>query len=228
MQKKIIVLFIFSGLLCLAGCQNNNASFTPDQIRKEDKEIKQTYRDCGLEEKLRFDIFRRALLGALKIEPQKPHVITIIDFTKPSSEKRCLVVDLQEHEVLFHTYVAHGSGSGENYAKIFSNKGGSHCSSLGFYKTAETYQGKHGYSLRLDGLEQGINHNARNRAIVIHGAKYVNPDFIKKQGRLGRSWGCPAFAPDVAPKIIDAIRNGSCLYIHADDEAYLSQSLYGK
>ncbi len=119
-------------------------------------------------------------------------VLTIIDFSKPSTEKRLFVFDIQNMKVLYQTYVAHGVNSGTLYAKRFSNKPGSNMSSLGFYITGETYIGQHGYSLRLDGLETGINNNANKRAIVMHSADYASTGFINARGYLGRSYGCPA------------------------------------
>src|SRR5690606_1715776 len=119
-------------------------------------------------------------------------ILTIIDFTLPSSQKRMWVIDMKENKVLYNTVVSHGKNSGKEYATRFSNRPESHQSSLGFYATAETYIGKHGLSLRLDGLEKGINDNARMRDIVIHGASYANESWVDAQGWLGRSYGCPA------------------------------------
>lgn len=143
----------------------------------------------------------------------------------PSTEKRLWVIDVETGEILFNDFVSHGKNSGELYATSFSNLNSSYKSSLGFYQTAETYTGKHGYSLRLDGLESGINDNARNRAIVIHGAGYANPDFIEKTGRLGRSLGCPALPEDSAKALIDLIKEKSCLFIYANEFGYLNNSI---
>jgi hypothetical protein len=122
------------------------------------------------------------------------------------------VIDLSSNRLLFHEYVAHGSGSGGNSASRFSNRDGSHQSNIGLMKTAETYSGKHGYSLKLDGLERGWNSNARSRAIVIHAADYVSEAFIQANGRLGRSWGCPALRPEISRKVIDTIKGGSLVF----------------
>ncbi len=151
-------------------------------------------------------------------------VITIIDFSKPSSEKRFYVIDLVEEKIVKKTYVAHGMGSGANYAEKFSNTPGSKMSSAGFYLTDKTYNGKHGYSLKLRGLEEGINDNAYKRAIVIHGAWYVSEEFIKKNGRLGRSWGCPALEENEAKEIIDLIKNKTLLFIYTNDKDYFFNS----
>jgi hypothetical protein len=140
-------------------------------------------------------------------------ILTIIDFSLSSTQKRLWVLDMETNKVLFHTLVAHGKNSGEEFATIFSNKSESFKSSLGFYLTAELYSGKHGTSLKLDGVEKGVNDNARDRAIVIHGADYVSENFIKNYGRLGRSQGCPALPNDLSNKIISQIKNKSVLFI---------------
>lgn len=151
-------------------------------------------------------------------------VITIIDFSLPSNQKRLWVIDLEEVKVLYHSLVSHGRNTGEVMAKKFSNKSGSYASSPGFYTTGETYFGKHGLSLRLDGIENGINDNARERAIVMHGADYVSPEFIEKYGRLGRSLGCPAVPEEQSKEIIETIKNGTCLFVYPPTESYLLNS----
>jgi len=153
-----------------------------------------------------------------------PEVITIIDFSLPSDQKRLWVLDLIQAKVLFHCLVSHGRKSGELMAEYFSNAPESNASSLGFYITGETYIGKHGLSLALDGIEKGINDNARKRAIVIHGADYVSTDFIRKYGRLGRSLGCPAIPEEMNKEIIESIQDGTCLFIYWPSENYLSNS----
>ena len=128
--------------------------------------------------------------------------------------------------MLFHRLVAHGRGSGDNVPTRFSNRDGSLESSLGLFMTQETYVGHNGYSLRLQGLEPGINDHARERTIVMHGAWYVTPEFARAHGRLGRSWGCPALNPEIAHTVIDRIRNGSLLFVYAPDAAWLTHSTY--
>jgi len=154
----------------------------------------------------------------------KDNIISIVDFTLPSSTKRLFVIDLDDYRVLYNTYVAHGVNSGREYANQFSNTPSSYKSSLGFYETLQTYMGEHGYSLRLDGLEKGINDNANSRDIVIHAADYVNESFIRSQGYIGRSWGCPALPEKLHKPIIDKIKNGSCLFIYSTNNAYLKKS----
>jgi len=175
------------------------------------------------------DLLQTALLGyeLLKKEQtiNRPEVITIIDFSLPSNQERLWVLDLVESKVLYHCLVSHGRNSGEVMAEKFSNKPGSYASSPGFYTTGETYFGKHGFSLRLNGIENGINDKARERAIVIHGADYVSSEFIEKNGRLGRSLGCPAVPEELSTEIIETIKDGTCLFVYAPTDSYLSESL---
>lgn len=154
----------------------------------------------------------------------KDNIISIIDFSLPSSKKRMFVIDLNDLHVLYNTYVAHGVNSGREYANQFSNKPESNKSSLGFYETKNTYLGGNGYSLRLEGLEKGINDNADKRDIVIHGAEYVNESLIRAQGYIGRSWGCPALPEKLHKPIIDKIKNGTCLFIYSTESSYLKKS----
>ena len=151
-------------------------------------------------------------------------VLSIIDFTQPSSRKRLFIVDVENFKLLFNTYVAHGQNTGEEYARKFSNKPESFQSSLGFYVTTGTYFGKNGFSMQLNGLEYGINDRADERAIVMHGAPYVSEGFIRSRGYLGRSHGCPAVPEKLNKPIIDKIKNGSCLFIYGNDKKYLNRS----
>ena len=193
----------------------------------EDVDIHQLWLDCRLKEEVSFEVFSTAILGYRQIDNlKKKNIVTIIDFSKPSTDKRFFVVDLENKQLLYKCYVAHGKNSGDNYAKSFSNQSESRKSSLGFFLTAETYSGDHGYSLKLDGLEKGINDNARLREIVIHGAEYVSDEFIKKYSRLGRSWGCPALPVEISKEIIDKISGGSCLFIYGDDDYYRKNSTF--
>jgi len=153
-------------------------------------------------------------------------VITIIDFTKPSSQERLFVIDLVGEKIIFKSLVAHGKNSGENYATSFSNNPDSHQSSLGYYLTDKSYVGRHGYSLLLDGLEKGINDNARKRAVVIHGAEYVSQRYIVSNDRLGRSFGCPALPEETASEIIDTIQEKSLLFIYSTDRNYCKNSSF--
>jgi hypothetical protein len=154
----------------------------------------------------------------------RPEVITIIDFSLPSDRERLWVLDIINKKVLYYCLVSHGRNSGDLNAESFSNVPGSYASSPGFYSTGETYQGKHGLSLTLDGLETNINDNARIRTIVIHGAGYVSSEFISRHGRLGRSQGCPAVPADQSKEIINTIKGGSCLFIYSSASDYTSNS----
>lgn len=171
-----------------------------------------------------FLAFRQAVEGYSRIEQKNKPFLTLIDFTKPSTEKRLFVFDMEKKQLLYSSFVAHGRNSGENYATSFSNKQGSYKSSLGFYLTGDTYQGKNGYSLILDGLEEGVNDKARERAIVMHGAAYANPAVIASAGRLGRSLGCPALPQAVTKPIINTIKGGSVLFIYANNQDYMAKT----
>jgi hypothetical protein len=151
-------------------------------------------------------------------------ILTIIDYSKSSREKRMFVVDLKSQTILFHTVVAHGRNSGQEFAKEFSNNMNSHQTSLGFYITGSTYAGSNGYSLQLKGIEAGINDRALARAIVIHGAAYANESTIYARGYLGRSYGCPALPQKMSAKIIDKIKGGSLLFAYYPDNKYLKKS----
>jgi hypothetical protein len=151
-------------------------------------------------------------------------IITIADLSKPSTQKRLYVINIKTGEVLFQTFVAHGRNSGQEYATNFSNSKSSFESSLGFYVTTNTYNGKHGYSLRLNGCEKGINDNACKRAIVVHGANYVSESYIHQNGFLGRSQGCPAIPLALSKNIINVIKNGSCFFVYSPSKKYLAQS----
>ncbi len=152
--------------------------------------------------------------------------LTLIDYSLSANLPRLWVFDLSSGKLLFQELVAHGKNSGETYAQDFSNTNGSLQSSLGLFKTAETYKGAHGYSLRMDGLEEGFNDLARERAIVFHGAPYVNTEHIRKHGRLGRSWGCPAVSNGVARKVIDTIKGEQFLFSYYPDQQWLSNSKF--
>src|SRR6266498_391803 len=170
-------------------------------------------------------VFTSALQGLQKLDSRgvirKDDIITIVDFSQPSNKKRLYVVDLQNKQILFNTLVAHGRNTGTLWAKSFSNEASSLKSSPGFYVTEDTYFGHNGYSLRLDGQEKNINDNAINRAVVMHGAPYVDQSAINSLGFLGRSWGCPAVPVSSHRTIINTIKNGTCLFVYSPDINYL-------
>lgn len=210
--------------------KSNLKSATASNLGAFDKMVLSEYLDINEKnyDKPELESFKAAFKGYNKLKEQgkiKKEILTILDFTKSSTERRMWVIDMKNHEILYQTVVSHGKNSGKEFATDFSNEIESYKSSLGFYTTGETYNGKHGLSLRLDGLEMGINHNARERDIVMHAADYANENLGKSQGYLGRSLGCPALPENVAFKIINLIKDDSCLFIyHADKKDYLAKS----
>ena len=233
MLQKIIVIFTFSLLSITASAK---PSFMPSKVilsgmTVDDKLvlIDQMYFNLnGNHNKLpNIECFSKGLLGFYNLKGKgkiKKDIITIIDYTMPSSAKRLWVIDLENNKVLYNTLVAHGVNSGTTYAKRFSNKAESNMSSLGFFTTGEAYIGKHGLSMKLDGLEKGINNKARMRDVVMHGADYVSPAYIKSNKLLGRSQGCPALPHKFSKKIIKTIKNRSCLFIYNPDKNYLRKT----
>ncbi|PWB20000.1 murein L,D-transpeptidase catalytic domain family protein [Flavobacterium sp. HTF] len=168
-------------------------------------------------------IFSEALKGFYLLKERgaiQKDILTLIDFSLSSNTKRLWVIDLSSNTILFQSLVAHGRNTGEEFASAFSNSNSSFKSSLGFYATGEIYQGKHGASLRLDGLERGVNDNARERGVVVHGADYVSESFIRNHKRLGRSQGCPALPVELTNEIIQTIKNKSCLYIYHPSRSF--------
>jgi hypothetical protein len=150
--------------------------------------------------------------------------LAVIDYSLPSTQRRLWVFDLARDRLLHHEHVAHGQGSGDNLATRFSNQHRSHATSLGLFRTAETYMGGNGYSLRMDGLDPGFNDNARDRAIVVHGAAYAEPRSIPMRGRLGRSHGCPAVRQSIARVLIDDIKQRQLVFSYANDAQWLRQA----
>ena len=193
--------------------------------------IQSLYTSIGLEQyDLSYKVFRYAVIGYYTLRMQgklsDKNLLSIIDFTKPSSKKRFYTIDIASHTVKFFTYVSHGKNTGEEIAKSFSNIVHSNQSSLGFYITAETYIGSKGYSLKLDGVESGYNDNMRKRAVVMHDADYVSEYWIKRYGRLGRSQGCPALPKEISKEVINTIKDHTAIFAYYNDENYLSTSKY--
>jgi len=175
-----------------------------------------------------YEVFSMALTGFFNLKAGdqiRNNILTIIDFSISSNTERMWIVDMNKMKVVHHSLVAHGRNSGDEFARSFSNKPSSYQSSLGFYLTDDIYFGRHGMSLHLDGIESNVNDNARERAIVIHGADYVSRDFIRNYGRLGRSFGCPSIPMENHEQIISLLSNGSCIYIYYPDEKYMSNSI---
>jgi hypothetical protein len=199
----------------------------PGSINKTTDKASIIYNDLDADE-LSYDAFILAYEGFNRIFSKQmidnDSLLTIIDYSLPSDQKRLWIIDIKNQKVLENTLVAHGKASGTLIAESFSDLPQSHQSCLGFFVTGKTYVGKHGYSLILNGIEEGINKNARKRSIVFHGASYVSTTFIEKNGRLGRSFGCPALPLDQNARIIDLIKDNTCVFIYSTDQAYLTHS----
>jgi hypothetical protein len=188
------------------------------------------YDDVGLEEVIDYAVFELGMIGYFNLLAEdllpRDSIITIIDYTLPSTEERLVVIDLEERELLHESLVAHGRNTGENYAEEFSNTPGSLQSSLGFYVTEDDYVGVHGKSLKLSGVDTLYNDNAMSRYIVVHGAWYCSEEFAEKHGRLGRSWGCPVLPVGLSNEIIDLVKDGTCMFVYFDHDEYLEDSIY--
>jgi len=222
-MKKSIIYFL---LLFIPVA--NNADISDFQTIKNATFT--TYNLLNLAENgLSSDVFNFAIKGFMKLGNEgklaNKNIITIVDYSQSSNAKRLYVIDLQNKKLLFHTYVAHGRNTGQEFAKSFSNSEGSLKSSLGFFVTEHPVIGSHtGFGLLINGLEKGFNDNAERRSIIFHAAEYVSECFIKNNGRLGRSLGCPALPPESNKQIIETIKGGTCLFIYNDDKDYLNHS----
>ncbi len=229
-QIIFILLLIIAGALYLQGMQ----LIDQDDPLIESNDTIITSRIDHLIDSLNISepAFNLALNGYYNLKSKdllkNDSLIAIVDFSKSSEKKRLYIIDIKNQEIIKNTYVAHGMKSGVQIAESFSNRRLSNKSSLGLYLTQEIYQGKHGYSLRIEGMSKDLNDNAYKRAIVIHGADYVSEDFIQRNGRLGRSFGCPAVPMNEVNEIIDLIKNGTCLYIYHPSLIPISQSALEK
>ena len=215
MNQRLSMFLI--GLLTLAGlatASGEPSRRTLDLFQAEAPELNPAVLEAALS----------ATQCAQRNTPVKRKILSVIDYSLPSTEPRLWVFDLEKRELLFHELVAHGVNTGENMATRFSNVEGSRQSSLGLFLTDKTYIGRNGYSLKLHGLEEGVNHRALERTIVLHGAWYVSEAFRREHGRLGRSWGCPAVKREVAKPLIDTIKDGSLLFVYYPDPEWLSSS----
>lgn len=222
MRKLLVLLFV---LMLLPVIDKAGPEKLPEVDENEEVYSVLHLGEMGLSN----DAFRFALRGFERMKKEgkllNQSILTIIDFSQSSTKKRMYVIDLYKKVLLFNTYVAHGKNTGEEFAQRFSNIPGTFQSSLGFYLTENMSIGsKVGLSLLLKGLEQGINDKAREREIIIHGADYATEDFIKKTGRLGRSYGCPSLPPDVIKPVAETIKNGSLLFIYSPDKNYFQKS----
>jgi hypothetical protein len=232
MQKFVITALIVSLFSFSAGSKTIPGNFTHTRSESDncksslDVYLKKFYKGAGLREAgLEYSLFRNAVVGYYNLKKQdkaRRPVISVIDFGLPSTRKRMWIIDLKKKQLLEHTLVAHGKNSGENFAVNFSNTPNSYMSSLGFYVTGKTYTGKHGLSLKLSGVDPGYNTNADSRAIVLHGAPYVNENIAKCYGRIGRSLGCPAVPVEKTSSIIEMVKNGSVLFVCNQNKSFSS------
>jgi hypothetical protein len=211
-------------LVCASGARASGANAAAAAVLNRD--AWNTVRLDGLDSRVLTLALQSAAAAVGHGDAALPPTLTVIDYSRPSTEPRMWVYDIQTHELLFHELVSHGRGSGKTMATAFSNAVESNMTSLGLFRTAEAYVGHNGYSLRLDGLEKGTNDNARDRAIVIHGAPYVNAATAKANGYLGRSLGCPAVRPEIARQLIDTVKGGGLVFAYYPDRAWLGNSVY--
>ena len=242
MKKKILLIsFLFSVNIIPLSVADKTRQVSPgtctdkthnfhadlDSVEIFEYKIRSVYDSVKLSGIIDYSVFRKAYIGYSNMFSRldNMNILTVIDYSLPSSVKRMAVIDILNRKLLWHTYVAHGRKTGGMYAESFSNEAGSGKSSIGFFITAETYTGRYGYSLRLDGLEH-TNSNSRSRAIVLHGAEYVNADYISENGMPDGSGGCPAVSSLESRKIIDIVKGGSCLFIYYPDTAYMDLSPY--
>lgn len=196
-----------------------------------DDTLKMLYDAIGLKDyELDYKVFRHGMIGYFSLRQEgklgDKNLLSIIDFTKSSCDKRFYTIDLDNKKVLFHSLVSHGRNTGEDKATSFSNTPNSNQSSLGFYVTGDDYVGSKGYSMYLDGSEAGINDKMRERAVVMHDAEYVSDEWVKKYGRIGRSQGCPALPKEISRKVIDTIKHKTAIFAYYDDNKYIKASNY--
>ena len=210
--KKMFLLFFYFAFSSMVFAKVDlSANFSEIQI-------KTMYQDLKLNNKVSFSCFNNAVLGLEKINNARDELLVLVDYTKPSTQERLFVINLDRKEVVVSSLVSHGKGTGGLYATNFSNQNNSHASSSGFYVTGNIYNGKNGASLVLRGLEKGKNDNAERRNIVMHQANYVSEDFVRKYGWIGRSKGCLALPIELNRKIIDLIHNGVVVYVHTNTD----------
>ncbi|RQO32117.1 hypothetical protein DBR32_00440 [Taibaiella sp. KBW10] len=227
---KAFILFLSVHIIPVANASAEGL-ITPSSSRMIEEKANTIYKEInfGNFKKISKEVFIKGYHGYLNLRQSGQldndrDVLTICDFSLSSNVPRLWVIDLKKKKVLFNSLVAHGQGSGEEFATSFSNTENSHQSSMGFYVTDNTYYGDKGYSLKLQGKDAGYNDQAYNRAVVIHGADYVSYGFIQGNQRLGRSWGCPALPVELTRPIIDNIKGGTALFIYAPNRKYLASS----
>ena len=234
-MKKVLIFFsmllLASNNFAEENLMTENITENSQQPIEQKKQkividVKSVYDSLNIKNKIDYSIFQKAYLGYVQISHKNPGVLIIIDYTKPSNEERFYVLDLNKKKLVYSTRVAHSKNSGLEIPLEFSDDPNSYQSSLGFFVTLGEYNGAYGYSLRLKGLEENINANAEDRAIVIHGGDIVEDEYIKKFGFAGRSLGCPVLPYSLTRQIIDFIKHGRVLFIYGNDEQYIDDSLY--
>ena len=234
-MKKVFLFFCLLLLITNSYAEENLVTENKTeniQVAVEEKpqkiivDVKSVYDSLNIKDKIDYSIFQKAYLGYVQIQNKNPGVLIIIDYTKPSNEERFYVLDLNKKKLVYSTRVPHSKNSGLEIPLEFSDDPNSYQSSLGFFVTLGEYNGAYGYSLRLKGLEENVNANAEDRAIVIHGGDIVEDEYIKKFGFAGRSLGCPVLPYSLTRQIIDFIKHGRVLFIYGNDEQYIDDSLY--
>ena len=242
-KLTLIATFLTITLIFTSRAESNSSEITPSKDseilvsevttseEKGEESIDQLYKAFTMNNASMPSLvsFTNGITGYNKLKAEgkiKNEILTIVDFSLPSTEKRMWILDMTNQKVLFNTLVAHGKNTGTDMATEFSNIENSFQSSLGFYVTAETYYGKNGLSLFIDGQEEGFNSNARQRYVVVHGADYATPEFIERNGRLGRSLGCPAVPMNISKEVINTIKGNSALFIYHTNEDYAKKSTY--
>jgi len=238
MKKRVGGLCCILSVFCLtivswkpANVIKSNPATPSGAIELLQKYVDNIYESAHLQDSgLAMNVFKKALTGFINLKqsamlPQSSSVLTVVDFSLPSREKRMWIIDIANKSLVLHTWVAHGERSGFDIPDHFSDRMDSRESSLGFYLTDNVYMGDHGRSLKLDGLDEGFNINARKRSIVLHAAPYVCQEVIDQHGRLGRSFGCPAVSPDVIDEVIDTIKDKNVIFISGNNDRYHSKYL---
>ena len=227
----LVLIFILSTFLYFSNAQKHLSKEKQLALKKAELNIKELYNELNAAQyNLSFEAFRYAYIGYQSLKKQQrlngKELFSIIDFTKDCNSKRFYTIDLEKMKIVYNTYVAHGKKSGDRLATSFSDVAESNKSSIGFYITGSTYNGGNGYSLALHGDEKGYNSNLAKRSVVIHTADYANENYMARNGRLGRSLGCPVLPENIYKQIIDAIKDKTMIFAYYNDAKYLKTSKY--
>ena len=227
----LVLIFILSTFLYFSNAQTGLSKERQLALKKAELNIKELYNELNAAQyALIFTAFRYAYIGYQTMKKQhrlnNKELFSIIDFTKDCNSKRFYTIDLEKMKIVYYTYVAHGKKSGERMATSFSDAVESNKSSIGFYITGNTYNGGNGYSLILNGDEKGYNSNLAKRSVVVHAADYANEDYIARNGRMGRSLGCPALPENIYKQVIETIKEKTMIFAYYNDAKYLKTSKY--